>query len=160
MAIAVAGLTIHAILFLALTAICAFDDGRLSHEWIDCIVPLGLLAIPLVLAATGSARRSSELLWKGSITAAVLGVLSLTGPGLFVLVPAILYGIAAARGLPMHEPTRRLLLISLVVVVLTLSGYIAVELITEPKDIDVSHCKTRWRDGRIISVHCPGALPG
>ncbi len=55
---------------------------------------------------------------------------------------------------------RRVILISLAVVVFALSGYIAVELITKPKDVDVSDCKTRWRDGRIVSVRCPGALPG
>ncbi len=47
---------------------------------------------------------------------------------------------------------RRVILISLAVVVFALSGYIAVELITKPKDVDVRDCKTRCRDGRIVSV--------
>lgn len=55
---------------------------------------------------------------------------------------------------------RRVLVSSLALIILVLSGYIAVELITEPRDIDVSNCETRWSDGRITSVRCPGGVPG
>lgn len=54
---------------------------------------------------------------------------------------------------------RRAVLLGLVVM-LMLFGWIAFELVTEPRDIDVSNCETRWRDGRIISVTCPGGPPG
>jgi len=54
---------------------------------------------------------------------------------------------------------RRAVLVVLVVMMM-LSGWIASELLTEPRDIDVSNCRTRWRDGRITSVTCPGGLPG
>ncbi len=55
---------------------------------------------------------------------------------------------------------RRVLVLSVVLVVLVMSTWLAVELLTKPKDIDVSDCKTRWKDGRIASVVCPGGLPG
>lgn len=104
MGIAVAGITVHLALFIGLTGICAFDDGQLSEDWTDCVVPLGLLLAPLGLAAAALARRSPRLLAVAAVLAAVLGLLSLTGPGLFVLVPAILYGVDAARGLTSEAP--------------------------------------------------------
>lgn len=94
--IAYVGIGIHISLFVALAGICAFDDGELV-DWSDCFVPLGLLLIPLGFAFYGASRRSPALLATAAATGLVLGLLSLTGPGLFVMVPAILYGIAAAR---------------------------------------------------------------
>ena len=89
--------SLHGILFLALVAVCAFDDGQLAHDWTDCLIPLGLLLVPFALAVTGIARRSTGLLASASVIGVLLGFISLTGPGLFVLIPSILYGICAAR---------------------------------------------------------------
>ena len=54
---------------------------------------------------------------------------------------------------------RRMVIVSLILVIM-FSGSIAFALITEPRDIDVSDCNTRWRNGRIVSVTCPGSIPG
>jgi hypothetical protein len=97
MVVAVAGLTVHLVLLMGLTGVCAFDAGQLSHDWTDCVIPLGLLLVPLAVAAAALARRSPRLLATAAGLAAVLGLLSLTSPGLFVLVPAILYEMAAIQ---------------------------------------------------------------
>lgn len=89
-------LTLHGVLFAALVAVCAFDRGQLASDWTDCLIPLGLLLVPFVLGAVGAKRRSSGLLTAAAVVGALLGLASLTGPGLFVLLPAILYGISAA----------------------------------------------------------------
>lgn len=94
--IAYVGIGIHVSLFVALAGICAFDDGELG-DWSDCLLPLGLLLIPLGVAFYGASRRSPALLATGAALGLVLGLLSLTGAGLFVMIPAILYAIAAAR---------------------------------------------------------------
>lgn len=99
------GLTLHGLLFLALVGICAFDNGELTNDWTDCLIPLGLLLVPFILAAVGVGRRSFGLLIAAAIIGAVLGFLSLTGPGLFVLLPSLLYGIGAVRTSPKHDPT-------------------------------------------------------
>lgn len=104
MGIPVAGITVHLVLFVGLTGICAFDDGRPSDDWPDCVIPLGLLLAPLGVAAAALPRRSTRLLAAAAVLAAVLGLLSLTGPGLFVLVPGILYGLAAAHGPSSEAP--------------------------------------------------------
>ena len=57
-------------------------------------------------------------------------------------------------------PFRRILIITFLALVLAASSYIVFELVTKPIDIDVSDCKTKWKDGRITSVVCPGGLPG
>ena len=95
--IAYVGLTLHGVLFIALVGVCAFDDGKLTHDWRDCLIPLGLLALPFILASVGVARGSSAALGWGAAIGCVLGIVSLTGPGLFVLLPSILYGIAAVQ---------------------------------------------------------------
>ena len=100
------GMTLHGLLFVALTAVCAFDDWRLAADWADCLIPLGLLLVPRALAAIGTPRRSSGLLTAAYVLGLLLGLISLTGPGLFVLLPAILYGVAAARG-QLTAETRR-----------------------------------------------------
>lgn len=91
------GLTLHGVLFVALVGVCAFDDSDLVHDWTDCLIPLGLLLVPLVLAAVGTGTRSSGMLVAAAVIGVLLGLLSLTGPGLFVLLPSIIYGVAAAR---------------------------------------------------------------
>jgi hypothetical protein len=95
--LAYVGLTLHGVLFVALVGVCAFDAGDLAHDWTDCLIPLGLLLVPFVLAAAGTGRRSSGILVAAAVIGALLGLLSLTGPGLFVLLPSIIYGVAAAR---------------------------------------------------------------
>lgn len=94
--IAYVGGGIHISLFVVLAGICAFDDGELAG-WRDCLVPVGLLLIPLAFALYGAWRRSPALLSMAAVVGLVLGLLSLTGPGLFVMIPAVLYAIAAAR---------------------------------------------------------------
>ncbi len=91
------GLALHGLLFAALVAVCAFDNGDLSHDWTDCLVPLGLILVPFVFAAFGTRTRSAGMLVAAAATGLLVALLSLTGPGLFVLVPAITYGLAAAR---------------------------------------------------------------
>lgn len=88
------GLTLHLVLFLSLVGVCAFNDGKVAHDWTDCLIPLGLLLVPMILACAGGALRSRRFLMGASIVGCLLGVLSLTGPGLFILIPAILYGTA------------------------------------------------------------------
>jgi hypothetical protein len=44
-------------------------------------------------------------------------------------------------------------------IVISIAAAVAYELVTEPRDIDMSDCSTRWRDGRVVSVTCP-AEPG
>jgi hypothetical protein len=83
-------------LFLALVGTCAFDDGKLAQDWTDCVLPLGLLGVPFLLAITGVVRRSVGFLTAAAAVGGVVGLVSLTGPGLFVLLPAILYGVGAA----------------------------------------------------------------
>jgi len=90
-------LTLHGVLFVALVGVCAFDNGKLTHDWTDCLIPLGLLLVPFVLAAVGTGRRSPGMLVTAAVVGVILGLLSLTGPGLFVLVPSIFYGVAALR---------------------------------------------------------------
>lgn len=94
--LAYVGLTLHGVLFFALVGVCAFDGGKLARDWKDCLIPLGLLLVPLVLAAIGTSRRSSGPLIAASVVGVLLGLVSITGPGLFVLIPAIIYGVAAA----------------------------------------------------------------
>lgn len=95
--LAYVGISLHSILFAALVAVCGFDDGQLAHDWTDCLIPLGIVLIPLVLAVVGVARRSTGFL----MSAAVMGgLVFIIGPGLFVLVPAILYGVAVALSPP------------------------------------------------------------
>jgi hypothetical protein len=94
--LAYVGLTLHGVLFVALVGVCAFDDGALAHDWSDCLIPLGFVLVPLVLAAVATARRSPGTFAAAAATGVLLGLLSITGPGLFVLVPSIVYGVAAA----------------------------------------------------------------
>ncbi len=91
------GLTLHGLLFAALVGVCAFDDGDLAHDWTDCLIPLGLILVPLVFAAVGTRTRSSGALVVAAVMGVLVGLVSLTGPGLFVLVPAVIYGLAAVR---------------------------------------------------------------
>lgn len=91
------GLALHGVLFVALVGACAFDDGHLAHDWRDCLIPLGSILVPFVLGAVGTRTRSSGVLVAAALIGLVVGLLSATGPGLFVLAPAIIYGMGAAR---------------------------------------------------------------
>jgi TRAP-type uncharacterized transport system fused permease subunit len=95
--IAQIAIVIHSVLLAALAGVCGFDDGKLAHDWTDCLIPLGLVLVPLVLAIIGMARNSSASLIAAAVAGGVVGLVSLTGPGLFVLLPAILYGLTAGR---------------------------------------------------------------
>lgn len=53
-------------------------------------------------------------------------------------------------------PLRGILIITLLAVVVATFSYIVFELVAKPIGTDVSDCKTGWKDGRIISVTCPG----
>lgn len=52
------------------------------------------------------------------------------------------------------------LAIIVVTALLVATSVLLFHLVTEPKKIDVGDCDTRWRDGRIVSVTCPGGVPG
>ena len=57
--------------------------------------------------------------------------------------------------------TMRRIFVSLVVVMVVASGVLAFLLLSEPRNVDVSDCKTKWKNGRITSVVCPGGgIPG
>lgn len=99
------GLTLHAGLFVALVGTCAFDEGRLAHDWTDCLIPLGFLLLPMILALVGGSRRSRGMLVAASVTGGILGVLFLHGPGLFLLGPALCYG-GSAASFNTSPPTR------------------------------------------------------
>jgi len=96
MALAIGGLVLHALLFVVLTGICAFDEGSLSHEWTGCALPLAALALPGGIAAAGAASDRYGLLLTAGVMGLILALLSLTGPGLFLFVPSILYLAAGA----------------------------------------------------------------
>ena len=49
---------------------------------------------------------------------------------------------------------RRMLIVFMIVISIAAAA-VAYEIVTEPRDIDVSDCSTRWRDGRVVSVTCP-----
>lgn len=49
---------------------------------------------------------------------------------------------------------RRIAIMS-VAITIAISGVISFQLVTEPRDIDVSDCRTWWSHGRVASVTCP-----
>lgn|GEM_PF-3121224 len=94
MVVAIVSMTLHAVLFVVLTGICAFDDGR-PTQWRDCILPLALLALPLAFALVGARTRRGSWLLAACVSSLALAVVTLTGAGLALLLLAILYGVAA-----------------------------------------------------------------
>ena len=106
MAFALTGLVLHGTLFVALTGTCAFDSGRLASDWRDCLIPLALLATPGVIVVVALLRVSQLVLATGAAVAGLFALLSLTGPGLFLLIPAVLYAFGAGSDLS-AEPNRQ-----------------------------------------------------
>lgn len=97
-------LLLHSLLFIALTGVCAFDEGQLADDWTDCLIPLAIVLLPLALATLGALRSIDGLVVAAAIIAGLFGFVSITGPGVFLLVPAILYGISIpAKAQPMQE---------------------------------------------------------
>lgn len=90
------GLFLHIVLLVGLSTVCAFDDGRLTGHWRDCVVPVAIIAIPAVVSLAGVLWRSGRTLGIAAGLSLVIAVISITGPGIFVFVPGILYGIGAA----------------------------------------------------------------
>lgn len=99
-------LTLHGVLLIVLTGICAFDDGRLADPG-DCVLPLSLLALPGVLALVGLIKGERAWIVGAAVICAALGLVTLTGAGFALLSLAILYAVArppvASSGAPPGE---------------------------------------------------------
>lgn len=51
---------------------------------------------------------------------------------------------------------KRFVIAAIALIILSATSSVLFQLVTEPKDIDVSDCTTQWEKGRISSVVCPG----
>jgi hypothetical protein len=97
-AFAAAGLLIGTVTFVALTGICVFNDGALAHDWTDCLIPLGIVLLPLGLAAVAMARNKPGFLIAACLLLVPVAVLSfITGVGVVLLAAAVLFGIGYTR---------------------------------------------------------------
>jgi hypothetical protein len=96
--LAASGLLIGVGTFVALTAVCAFDGGALANDWIDCIIPLGILLLPFALAGMAFVRNSPGYLMAACLLLVPIAVLSFViVVGLALLAAAVLFGIAYTR---------------------------------------------------------------
>lgn len=95
---AVVGVILNLAWVAVLFAICATDGGHWRADRVQgCVFWCGLMAVPAGIAITGLIKGSRSFLIAAASLCAPLALISLAGAGLPMIVPGILFGIAASR---------------------------------------------------------------
>ena len=92
----VVGIAINLIWTAFLFGVCAFDDGSFREDWVSCIMWCGLVGLPAALALTGLIKAEKSFVVAAASLCIPLTLISLAGAGIPMIVPGVLFGIAAA----------------------------------------------------------------
>lgn len=88
-----AGLVCHLVLLIGLAPIAIFDSGEVASDWLETTIPFGALTAPLLVAGI---TRTPLAFFRAGVFSLVVGAFFLTGPGVFLLLPAVCYLTAGA----------------------------------------------------------------